>query len=226
MNACYNKNELEINDNSVDIMNPFGKNKILIEEEFELEVNLTDSEIIVDLNVSISEQVSIHENNNDSRFNNKIEIDNQVFYKSNIISNIIHAQTKLSKNRNLRVFGIDKDLFSVDDSVTCDLDNSNSLLITDLLVTILHNTLDNRYCLTLLSIDKIFHQTVPSTSVSIDFINECSFTATILRIESIKNVSFVWSGVYDEQVSDIKGALCCPIKSSIAFNEEKTILYR
>ena len=65
--------------------------------------------------------------------------------------------------------------------------------------------------------------TVPSTAVAIDFINECTFTATILRIESIQNVSLLWSGVYDEQVSDIKGALCCPIECSVKYNDDKVI---
>ena len=90
-------------------------------------------------------------------------------------------------------------------------------------MTILHNSLDNHYCLAIFSIDKIIHRMVPSKYVSMDVINECEFTGTILRIQSIKNVSIIWSGVYDDQISEINGAMCCPIKCSVSYNEERAL---
>jgi hypothetical protein len=134
LDAGYDKIELEIKDLNVDILNPFGKDKALAEEEVEGE-NVRSSTVEIDvIDDIISDNISTLDNHNNIKFSNKIQINEDVYYKANVISNIIHCSTKLSKNRNIRVYGLDQELFSIEESPEIDVDNNNFFIYHRLVV--------------------------------------------------------------------------------------------
>ena len=110
----YTRNELTINDKRVDILNPLdftNRNSIhrdqeededyVFEEQFSVDREEADFEFM------ISDDFN---NNQEFKFPNTVEHEGLVYHKSNVISNIIHCSSKLS--RELQGFtGLKKTIF-------------------------------------------------------------------------------------------------------------------
>ena len=198
------------------MLNPFGLtdkyNTIVDElnEEYELVENENCENTIETQEIDIDENISNLSTNNN--IHSKIEINNKVYYKSNVVSNIIHCNTKLSNKRTTRVFGLRDECFSVDDFENNEtLHLEEQVFVTDILVTIFQHKTNDQYFLGLISIDKINYQNNPRQHISFELMKQCQFTGTILDLKRVKDENIIWDGHYGEQLFGIDGGICCVI---------------
>ena len=150
-------------------------------------------------------------NESSKEFENNIEYGGQVYFKSNAVANLIHCQSKLSNIRHSRHYCVDMN----------NIMEETSVVITDLLATIVSNKMDKSYYIVVMSIDKIERGSEIFDHVDIEEINQYSFTGTILQFENVED-QIVWNNKYLSQIKT-SGSLCCQIKSQFEKKDETCI---
>lgn len=225
--AGYSQKESELN-SSIDILNPFGlaDNSSLMPDECidEPDEHLIDLANIIDCEQVSNEQCLSDAVSND-KHNSKIQIDEKVNYKSNVVSHMIHSNSKLSSKRNTRFFGLSDDCFSVNDVDNLQFTNpEEQVLISDVLVTILQHKINVQFFIALVSIDKMVYQNNNVNSIRVELLKEAKFICTILSLNNIEDDNIIWLGKYGEQIRDIEGSLCCQLQNSVSFYEGNALL--
>jgi hypothetical protein len=170
------------------MVNPFGLNDKFtlipdeLNEEYEVESLIEDEEDNNIIETNVSEAILNDKNNS------KIQIDNKVYYKSHVVSQIINSNSKLSSKRTTRVFGLSDDCFTVNEvDYLHSIDSDEQILVSDILVTILQHKTNEQFFLTLLSINKILYQNSLVHSIPIEFLKKSKFVCTLLDWNNIDN---------------------------------------
>jgi hypothetical protein len=200
------------------MLNPFGLNDKFtlipdeLNEEYEEESLIEDEEDNNIIETNVSEAILNDKNNSE------IQIDNKVYYKSHVVSQIINSNSKLLSKRTTRVFGLSDDCFTVNEVDNLQsIDSDEQILISDILVTFLQHKTNEQFFLALVSIDKILYQNSLVNSLPIEFLKQSKFVCTMLELNNIDNENIIWIGKYGEQIANIDGALCCQLQNSISF---------
>ena len=215
----FTRQELHISDTNVNILNPLGSsNRKSVNREEEEEEEDVEETVLFNRSEESNLEFIVADNlnNNNSKFTNTVEHDGLVFHKSNVISNIIHSQTKLSSKRTTRVYGIDETNFNVNGINEFSLED-DFIFITDILATILKNKVDNKLFICIFSIDKIQMESEIKDKVLISLVNDCKFTGSILHFESLDDNCLIWNGKFSEQVKELPGDLCCLFKADVDY---------
>ena len=212
----YSRKELIIDNANINILNPLDQTRTSISNKEE-EVEEEEIHHPVTYQDELELNISDHNINNNtaSKFTNTIEHDGLVFHKSNIISNIIHCQSKLSSKRTTRVYGLKDDNFITNSSESDYSLEDDFIFITDILATILLNKTDNKLFISIFSIDKIEMDNEIKDKVLITSIGDCIFTGSILNFQSINNSCLIWDGTFIQQIKDVDGTLCCLVKADV-----------
>jgi hypothetical protein len=114
------------------------------------------------------------------------------------MANLIHRSTKLSNCRQTRVFGVADDNFSLLNSENHEFVD-DSIMITDVLCTIVVNKRDNSKFFAFFSVTKIIVGSELRQMVDLDLINDCSFCGTLLVLTNWDTNAIYWEGLYHNQ---------------------------
>ena len=214
----YTERELIINNEEINILNPlealsFSQKSSQRQIEEEEEDQEEETQIVSNESDFIEMTIDDTLLNNESskEFENNIEYGGQVYFKSNAVANLIHCQSKLSNIRHSRHYCVDMN----------NIMEETSVVITDLLATIVSNKMDKSYYIVVMSIDKIERGSEIFDHVDIEEINQYSFTGTILQFENVED-QIVWNNKYLSQIKT-SGSLCCQIKSQFEKKDETCI---
>jgi hypothetical protein len=223
-NLGYCWNELNINDNSINVLKPLGHiSGNLNEEEDDDERFNLEEEIFRNATHSSSDENEIQEDEvsvlisdsyndiNEKKFASTIEYQGDVMHKSNIISSVIHNRTKLTTKRTIRVFTPNNENIVINNSYEQDFDE-DKLYITNIMATIVSNK--SHKCLTLcfFSVDQIFLANKLQNSIDYEKIKEATFGGVMLCIESIENDNIICNSKYGDKIS-VEGTYSSLIKN-------------